>query len=49
MRDIDKLKALLPDGHFLREETIEEILCGNATLVIDWNEDGSIKDWGILD
>lgn len=48
MRDIDKLKELLPEGHLLREETIEEILCGNATLVIDWNEDGSIKDWGIL-
>ena len=48
MRDIDKLKALLPDGHFLSEETIQEILCGDVTLVIDWNEDGSIKDWGIL-
>ena len=46
--DIDKLKALLPEGHLLREETIQEILCGDATLVIDWNEDGSIKDWGIL-
>ena len=49
MRDIDKLKELLPEGHLLKEETVEEILCGNATLVIDWNEDGSIKDWGILD
>ena len=48
MRDIDKLKALLPDGHLLIEETIEEILCGNAGLIIDWNEDGSIRDWGIL-
>ena len=48
MRDIDKLKALLPDGHFLSEETIQEIVCGNVTLVIDWNEDGSIKDWGTL-
>lgn len=48
MRDIDKLKGLLPDGHLLREETIQEILCGDATLVIDWNEDGSIKDWGTL-
>ena len=43
MRDIDKLKELLPEGHLLREETVEEILCGNATLVIDWNEDGSIN------
>ena len=48
MRDIDKLKELLPDGHLLREETIQEILCGDATLVIVWNEDGSIKDWGTL-
>ena len=48
MRDIDKLKELLPDVHLLREETIQEILCGDATLVIDWNEDGSIKDWGTL-
>ena len=48
MRDIDKLKELLPDGHLLREETIQEILRGDATLVIDWNEDGSIKDWGTL-
>ena len=48
MRDIDKLKELLPDGHLLREKTIQEILCGDATLVIDWNEDGSIKDWGTL-
>lgn len=48
MRDIDKLKVLLPDGHFLKEETIQEILCGDVTLVIDWNEDGSIKDWGTL-
>ena len=48
MRDIDKLKALLPDGQFLSEETIQEILCGDVTLVIDWNEDGSIKDWGTL-
>lgn len=49
MRDIDKLKELLPGGHLLREETIEEILCGDATLVIDWDMDGNIKDWGILD
>lgn len=49
MRDIDKLKELLPDGHFLIEETIEEILCGNVSLVIEWDEDGNIKDWGILD
>lgn len=49
MRDIDRLKALLPEGELLKEETIEEVLCGNATLVIDWNKDGSIKDWGILD
>jgi hypothetical protein len=48
MRDIDKLKILLPDGHLLKEETIQELLCGNATLVIYWSEDGSIKDWGIL-
>ena len=48
MRDIDKLKELLPDGHLSREETIQEILCGDTTLVIDWNEDGSIKDWGTL-
>ena len=33
-RDIDKLKILLPDGHLLKEETIQELLCGNATLVI---------------
>lgn len=49
MRDIDKLKELLPQGHYLDEETIKEILCGNATLVIDWNEDGNIKDWGVLE
>lgn len=49
MRDMDKLKELLPEGHLLAEETIEEILCGNATLVIEWDENGSIKDWGILD
>lgn len=48
MRDIDKLKALLPEGYLLSEAIIQEILCGNVTLVIDWNEDGSIKDWGIL-
>ena len=48
MRDIDKLKAILPEGYLLREETIQEILIGNVTLVIDWNEDGSIKDWGTL-
>jgi hypothetical protein len=46
MRDIDKLLALL--GAELDEFTIEEVLVGNSTLVIDWNEDGSIKDWGIL-
>jgi hypothetical protein len=46
MRDIDKLLALL--GAELDDFTIEEILIGNSTLVIDWNEDGSIKDWGIL-
>lgn len=46
MRDIDKLLILL-DAQ-LDEFTIEEILTGNSTLVIDWNEDGSIKDWGIL-
>lgn len=48
MRDIDRLKALLPKGNLLDEETIQEILWGNVTLVIDWNEDGSIKSWGIL-
>ena len=48
MRDIDKLKELLPEGHYLSEEIIGEILCGNATLVIDWNKDGSIKNWGVL-
>ena len=46
MRDIDKLLALL--GAELDDFTIEEVLVGNSTLVIDWNEDGSIKDWGIL-
>ena len=46
MRDIDRLLALL--GAELDEFTIEEVLVGNSTLVIDWNEDGSIKDWGIL-
>ena len=46
MRDIDKLLALL-DAE-LDDFTIEEILVGDSTLVIDWNEDGSIKDWGIL-
>lgn len=46
MRDIDKLLALL--GAKLDDFTIEEILTGNSTLVIDWNEDGSFKDWGIL-
>ena len=46
MRDIDKLLMLL-DAQ-LDEFTIEDILAGNCTLVIDWNEDGSIKDWGIL-
>lgn len=48
MRDIDKLKALLPEGYLLKEETIEEILLGNITLYIDWNMDGSIRDWGTL-
>lgn len=49
MRDIDKLNELLPGVHLLSEETIEEILCGNVSLVIEWDEDGNIKDWGILD
>lgn len=48
MRDIDKLKELLPEGHLLKEETIQEILLGNVTLIIDWDEDGNIKDWGTL-
>ena len=48
MRDIDKLIALLADGHLLKEETIQGILRGDVTIVIDWNEDGSIKDWGTL-
>ena len=49
MRDIDRLLALLPDGEKLDEYTIQEVLIGNATICIDWNEDGSIKTWGILD
>ena len=49
MRDIDKLNELLPGEYHLSEETIEEILCGNVSLVIEWDEDGNIKDWGILD
>lgn len=49
MRDIDKLNELLPEGHHLSEETIEEILCGSVSLVIEWDEDGNIKYWNILD
>lgn len=49
MRDIDKLNELLPGVYHLSEETIEEILCGNISLVIEWDENGNIKDWGILD
>ena len=46
MRDIDKLLALL--GAKLDDFVIEEILIGDRTLVISWNEDGSIKDWGTI-
>ena len=49
MRDIDRLLAFLPNGEKLDEDTIQEIIIGNATIRIDWNEDGSIKTWGILD
>lgn len=48
MRDIDKLKAILPYGETLTEEEFEEIALGNVQLIINWNEDGSIKDWGLL-
>lgn len=48
MRDIDKLKEMLPDGHCLSEETIQEIIDGEVSLVIDWDENGNIKDWGTL-
>lgn len=48
MRDIDKLKEVLPDGHYLSEETIQEIIDGEVSLVIDWDENGNIKDWGTL-
>lgn len=48
MRDIDKLKELLPDGHYLKEEIIQEILLGNITLYFEWDENGNIKDWGTL-
>ena len=47
MRDIDKLLALL-EATKLDESVIEEILIGNKTLVISWNEDGSIKYWGTI-
>ena len=43
MRDIDKLKEMLPDGHYLSEETIQEIINGEVRLVIDWDENGNIK------
>lgn len=48
MRDIDKLKEMLPDGHYLNEEAIQEIIDGEIRLVIVWDENGNIKDWGTL-
>ena len=30
MRDIDKLKELLPEGHLLKEETVEEAVAEEA-------------------
>ena len=48
MRDIDKLKAILPNGDLLTEEDFAEIALGNVELNISWNEDGSIKSWGLL-
>lgn len=48
MKDIDILKSILPQGELLNEEIFEDLLLGNRHLIIDWNEDGSIKDWGIL-
>ena len=48
MRDIDRLKEMLPDGHYLNEETVQKILDGEIRLVIDWDENGNIKDWGTL-
>lgn len=48
MRDIDKLKAILPQGELLTEDMFEDIALGNVALMISWNKDGSIKDWGLL-
>lgn len=47
MTDYEKLCEILktePDPEFL-----ENLALGNYNLVIEWNEDGSIKDWGYTD
>ena len=48
MRDIDKLKEMLPDGQYLNEEVIQKLIDGEVRLVIFWDENGNIKNWGVL-
>ena len=47
MTDFEKLCELLNTEPTL--EFLESLVLGNEQLVIFWNEDGSIKDWGTLD
>ena len=50
MTDWEKLKSILPNGESLTDEDFERLLIGDCILIIEWNEDGSIKDnWGILE
>lgn len=47
MTDFEKLCELLDTEPTL--EFLEALVLGNEQLVIFWNEDGSIKDWGTLE
>lgn len=46
MSDFDKMLKVL--GIELDKDVKEAILAGDCKLILDWNENGSLQDWGTL-